>query len=82
MREPLSYDIALSATEGKRIAGVVVHRGGVMTVVLGADGTGPSHVDTANLWSSRDATGAGRLGVALTPGLCFDRHLRKEHWYG
>jgi hypothetical protein len=49
-----------------------------MKVVLGADGTGPIHVDTANLWSLRDATGPGRRDVALAPGLFFDRHLRQE----
>ncbi|MEV7738089.1 hypothetical protein AB0O75_39545 [Streptomyces sp. NPDC088921] len=36
MTEPLSYGVACGATEGERVAGVVVHRGGVMKVVLGA----------------------------------------------
>ncbi|MDH6484527.1 hypothetical protein M2157_000526 [Streptomyces sp. SAI-127] len=67
MREPLSYGIAHSATESERAADVVVHRGDVRKVVVGSDGTGPNHVDTANPWSSRDATGAGRRGVVLTP---------------
>jgi hypothetical protein len=44
MREPLSYDIARSAAEGGRVAGVAVRLGGVMKVALGADGTGPHHV--------------------------------------
>ncbi|MFD9111314.1 hypothetical protein [Streptomyces bottropensis] len=41
----------------------------------------PLSHDIARTWSSRDATAAVGRGVARTPGLFSDRHLRKDRWY-